>query len=123
MLIDANETRAMHSTAAARPARRPWLPLLSAIMELAEGKGQLLRHAERPWASVTFSGSRHSVAISFAGSEAITAGESFIAMLPDHEFTIPRHLVADAAIVSVDHAMAPEQSLTVECELLLLEDS
>ena len=36
-----------------RAARRtPWLPLLSELMTLAEGRAELLRHAERAWASV-----------------------------------------------------------------------
>ncbi len=49
-------------------------------------------------------------------------GEQFIAALPEHEFTLPRQLVADAAVVSVEHATLPEPRLTVELELLLLDD-
>lgn len=122
MLIDVTGERTMRSKFSGRPARRPWLPLLSAVMDLAENQAGLLRHAERAWTSVTFTGSRHTLALSFAGPEGIAAGERFIAALPDHEFEIPRHLVADAAIVSVEHATVPKQKLTVECELLLLED-
>ncbi len=103
--------------------RKPWLQLLSAVLELADGKAELLRHAERPWASVTFSGTRHTIALSFAGVEAIAAGEAFIERLPDHEFAISRQLVADATVVSVDHETRPEPKLAVEVELLLLEDS
>jgi hypothetical protein len=123
MLIDLTGERTMRSKLAGRTARRPWLPLLAAVMELAEGKARLLRHAERDWASVTFSGTRHTLALSFAGAEAVAAGERFIAALPDHEFAIPRYLVADAAIVSADHELLPDPRLTVECELLLLEDA
>ena len=43
--------------------------------------------------------------------------------LPDHEFTIPRQLVADAAVVAVEHTTLPEQRLEVTAELLLLEDA
>ena len=101
---------------------RPWMALLSALLRLAGGKAELVRHAERPWASITFSGSRHSVVLSFSGAEAVAAGEEFIAALPEHEFAIPRQLVADAAIAAVEHALLPEPRLTVEAELLLLED-
>lgn len=109
---------------ALRPARRtaPWLPLLSAVLNLAGGRGELLRHAEQSWASVTFSGTRHTVALAFTGAEAIAAGEAFIDALPEHEFTVPRHLVADAAVVAVDHTTLPKPRLEVTVELLLLED-
>ncbi|NOU03259.1 MAG: hypothetical protein HOO94_06390 [Novosphingobium sp.] len=110
-------------SAARRLARRtPWMPLLSALLELAQGRGELLRHSERAWASVTFTGTRHSVALAFTGAEAVAAGELFIDALPDHEFAIPRQLVADAAVVRVDHTALPEPRLEVEVELLLLDE-
>jgi hypothetical protein len=102
--------------------RRPWRPLLAAVAELAGGKAELLRHVERPWASVTFSGTRHTISLSFTGSAAVAAGERFIAALPEHEFAIPRQLVADAAVVAATHEMLPEPKLTVEMEMLLLEE-
>lgn len=110
-------------SAARRAARRtPWLPLLSTLMALAGGKAELLRHAERTWASATFSGTRHSVTLAFTGSEAVTAGEAFIDALPDHEFALPHQLVADAAVACVEHTALPEPRLEVTAELLLLED-
>ena len=110
--------------AAQRRAARgtPWMPLLSALIELGGGKGELLRHAERNWASVTFSGTRHSVVLAFTGAEAVAAGEAYIEALPDHEFAIPRQLVADAAVVEVEHTARPEPRLEVTAELLLLEE-
>lgn len=103
--------------------RAPWLPLLAAVMKLGGGRAELVRHAERAWASVTFSGTRHTIELAFTGAEAVAAGEALIAALPDHEFAIPGQLVADAAIVAADHALLPEPSLTVTAELLLLDES
>ena len=103
--------------------RRPWRALIAAVTRLAQGKAELLRHVERPWASVTFAGTRHTIVLAFTGEESVAAGESFIATLPEHEFAIPRQLVADAAVVSVEHAALPQPKLTVEVEMLLLEDS
>ena len=97
--------------------------LRTAIAELSEGKGQILRHSERPWASVTFEGERHSMELRFLGIEAVQAGEILIAALADHEFSIPGHLVADATVTAVDHIIAPEPCLTVACEVLLLKDA
>ena len=98
----------------------PWPQLLSAVMRLAAGRAELLRHAEHSWASATFAGTRHTIAITFTGTDAMAAAESFIEALPDHEFTIPGQLVADAAIVSIEHDL---ERLIVEAELLLLEDT
>ena len=108
---------------ATRGARRhPWMQLLSALMTLAGGRAELIHHSEQPWASVTFSGSRHTIALAFSGNEAVAAGEAFIDALPDHEFTIPRQLVADAAVITLEHSMLPKPRLHLEVEVLLLED-
>ena len=107
----------------ARATRRtPAIRLREQLLALAEGRAVLLTHEETPWASVTFAGTRHRLELAFEGAEAIEAGESFIAFLPEHEFAIPRQLVADAAVVSVDHHLAPEVRMTVRCELLLLDE-
>ena len=127
MRFDYRTNRTMLQIARRQPSaphvRRPWLQLLTAVMDLAGGQAELLRHAETPWASVTFCGSRHAMALAFSGIEAIAAGEAFIAALPEHEFTVARQIVADAAVVSVEHVLVPEPKLMVEIELLLLEDS
>lgn len=94
----------------------------NALLELAEGQGELLRHAERPWASVTFSRSRHTVVLRFTGEEAVAAGERYIAALAEHEFTLTRQIVADAAVVAVAQDTLPRPHMTVEAELLLLDD-
>lgn len=101
---------------------RPWRALLSAVLRLGDGHAELLRHVERPWASVTFTGTRHTIALAFTGAEAVAASEAFVAALPEHEFAIPRQLVADAAVVSMEHETLPEPKLTLEVELLLVED-
>ena len=107
----------------ARRARRdPANRLLGALHELSGGHDVVLRHEERAWASITFSGARHTLTLRFVGDAAVEAGERLIAMLPDHEFSIPRILVADAAIVAVRHTLLPQRSLEIECEVLLLDE-
>jgi hypothetical protein len=123
MRIDPDGERAMVRQARRRGHRRPWRPLLSALLALAGGEGELLRHDEHPWASITFSGSHHTITLRFAGLRAIAASENLIAALPEHEFTLPRHVVIDAAVVSAAHETLPEPRLTVTVELLLLEDA
>ena len=105
-----------------RPVRRTMAErVVEALQAIAEGQASVLRHTEKSWASITFAGTRHRLALEFEGEEAVQAGECFIAYLPEHEFAIPGHLVADAAVVEVDSVLQPPK-LTVTCELLLLEE-
>ena len=101
--------------------RSPAIRLREQLLGLACGHATILNHEEKAWASVTFAGARHRVALAFEGAEAIQAGESFIAFLPEHEFAIPGQLVADAAVTEVDHRLDPPL-MRVTCELLLLEE-
>lgn len=102
--------------------RHPSVLLLDAVMRLAGEHGELISHGERPWASATFHGTRHTITLLFNGKDGAAAAEEFTATLPDHEFTIRGQLVADAAISEVTHVQLPEQRVVVEAELLLLAD-
>ena len=95
--------------------------LREALLDLAGGRAAILGHSETAWASVTFAGARHRIELLFEGTEAVAAGELFIAFLPEHEFALPGQLVADAAVTAVDHRLQP-QRMQVSCELLLLEE-
>jgi hypothetical protein len=95
--------------------------LREALIALAQGKADVLAHSETNWASITFAGARHRLELAFEGADAVDAGELFIAFLPEHEFAIPGQLVADAAVLEVDHRLTPPR-MTVTCELLLLEE-
>jgi hypothetical protein len=79
-------------------------------------------HAERPWASATFSGTRHTFTLCFAGEAGVTAAEDFIATLPEHEFIISGRLVADAGINEVTQTTLPHPLMVVEADILLLDD-
>ena len=112
------------------PHRRPFPPLRStgdrlreALLALADYRGVVVTHTETAWASVTFSGARHTLALLFAGEEAVEAGERLIAALPDHEFALPGQLVADATITEAEHRLLPTPRLAVQCELLLLDEA
>ena len=117
------ETRPPRAKPQRRSRRSPTDRLRDALLMLGDHRGQIVSHRETPWASITFAGSRHVVAILFSGSEAVEAGERFIAALPEHEFSIPGQLVADASVAEVDHRLVPSPRLAVRCELLLLEDA
>ena len=110
------------ASAARKQRNAPANRLLAALHALGGGHGALLRHEERPWASITFSGCNHSVTFRFAGDAGVAAGEAFVATLPEHEFAIPHQLVAEATVTAARHALRPEPSLEVECAVLLLDE-
>lgn len=85
------------------------------------GSGRLMAHRETAWASITFAGTRHTMTWQFRGAAGIADGEALIATLPDHEFRIARHLVADATVVDVAQRIDPEEML-VTAEILLLQE-
>ena len=107
-----------------RPRRTNSDRVREALLMLAEGRASLLTHEEKPWASITFSGTRHEVMLDFDGREAVKVGEDFIAALPAHEFTIPGQLVADATVREVDHRFGgDDERMVVTAVLLLLEEN
>ena len=123
-----SDDRAAQSLARKRPrryhARRTTADRVrEALLKLAEGRADLLSHDEKAWNSITFSGTRHEVMLDFNGEEAVEVGEEFIAQLPDHEFTIPGQLVADATIREVDHRFGSDERMVVTAVLLLLEET
>ncbi len=106
-----------------RPRRTVSDRVREAVLVLTEGRADLLTHEETNWSSITFAGTRHELMLDFNGSEEVAAGEDFIADLPEHEFTIPGQLVADATIKEVDHRFGADERMVVTVVLLLLEDN
>lgn len=112
----------LHFPATLRPRRTLADRVRSSLMALTGGAGTVLSHEEKAWASITFAGTRHEMVLEFCGPDAVAAGEELIERLPDHEFTLPGQLVADATITKVDHRFGAMERLEVTAVLLLLEE-
>ncbi len=123
MLLEPHSFETTSEAATTQPPRRlsAGERLLREICELAGPLADVIGHHEAPWASITFTGARHTVVLRFAGSDAVSDGERFIAALPDHEFGLRNKLVADASVTRVDHEVLPTPLMEVECALLLLD--
>lgn len=123
MLLDLRAFETKAEATAMLPPRRLSVAerLLRELREIAGPLAQVISHRETPWASITFTGTRHTMVLRFAGSDAASDGERFVLMLPDHEFRLRSKLVADASIARVDHELLPAPLMEVECELLLLD--
>ncbi|RIA37640.1 hypothetical protein DFR49_3527 [Hephaestia caeni] len=67
------------------------------------------------WASATFTGAQHRLTLSGAFTPAL---DDWLTALPDREFALPGHLVADLTILAMraspDRIEAELQALTVE---------
>jgi hypothetical protein len=81
---------------------------------------QLLDSAH--WASVTFAGARHRLRVVLEGTSAIGAAADFLAALPELEFTIPGHIVADVALVAEERGDAGDYAV-LELEALTIDES
>lgn len=55
--------------------------------------------ASRPWASITFSGERHRLALCLPGPGAAAAADAFLDGLAERDFALSGHVVADIALV------------------------
>lgn len=85
----------------ARPkaGRRDPGSILRRQMEaLAGGHARVTLKRERPWASITFSGTRLRFAIEWEGPVDPDEIQILAGALPDHEFSIPGHFVADMVV-------------------------
>lgn len=82
-----------------RPPRRdPHLRLIAQLTELAGTDSSVIATSTRPWASATFVGAKHMVALRFHGQDHSHQAARFSSDLPEWEFHISGHIVADACI-------------------------
>lgn len=100
-----------------------WRTVCDAVLGLGRGHAELIAHEETAWASATFRGHRHSITVAFRGEDGVIAGQAMLDALPEHEFSMPRRLVAEARPVWRRMVTAGRRpaSLTAEVDLLVLD--
>ncbi len=81
-----------------QPRRDPHVRVIARLSELAGPDMSVIASSSRPWASATFTGAQHRVITRFAGDHAQDCATRFAEALPEAEFTISGHIVADACI-------------------------
>jgi hypothetical protein len=79
----------------------------------------LLAHHRQEWFSATFVGERHMLALKLMGDDAMQKAEAFAQVIPEHEFTLPRLLVADIAVSAIQTV---DGGVELMVEALLLEE-
>ncbi|MEP7349629.1 MAG: hypothetical protein ABI668_06710 [Sphingorhabdus sp.] len=73
----------------------------------------------RDWYSMTFSGAQIVITAQLQGTDAAALASQFVQMLPEHEFVLPRLIVADIAVVSQQMS---DYGICLEIEALVLDE-
>lgn len=96
--------------------------LREAVLSVGGRFGTVVFHHEKAWSSTIFSGARHTLRIEYNGPAEVECGEKLIEDLPEHDFSIPGQLVADAGVEHVEHRLKGNPRMVVTATLLLLEE-
>ena len=78
--------------------RDPGAMIVSQLEALSGARATVTLNRERPWASITFAGTRYSLAIVSADGAEPETMQALAQALPNHEFAIPGHFLADILI-------------------------
>ncbi|MET0238724.1 MAG: hypothetical protein ABW184_02400 [Sphingobium sp.] len=102
-----------------RPMRRDCHGrLVSALLDRAGPGWETRECALTAWASATFLGARHVVTLRLEGEDAEDRAQRVVGCLPEAEFAIPGHIVADVAI---DTVRMTDGGATVALSILTIE--
>ena len=106
-----------------RTPRDPQARLVSQLLALTGEGSRLVEIETEPWASVTFVGARHHIAIEMDEWDVGLESEYFAELLPDIEFRIAGHLVADAVVDSRESKLMGDRLKTLlRITVLTIED-
>jgi len=78
------------------------------------GSAHIIRDSCTPWASATFTGSRHIWHLQMEGEPVSDATRHCTATLPDAEFNLPGSILADLSATWADTGALTIEALTVE---------
>lgn len=88
--------------------------VIAQIRELAGGDIIVEMIRERPWASITFTGTRHKIGIRCESANSHLILSRLRKKLPTHEFVLHANFVADCAVLSETPAHNVSQRLLTE---------
>lgn len=99
----------------------PATALIRAVLSLARGDAELEEHRGTSWASATFTGMRHVIRLRFEGEQAVETALWLARIVPEHEFAISGHLVADCAVTGTHRRDEGTPAMTLIIEALTVE--
>jgi hypothetical protein len=104
-----------------RPQRRDCQGQLLAALDTLAGSDDAIADASmRPWCSATFLGAQHRILLRLSGDHAAQQAERLRAQLPDTDFKLRGHIVAD---IMVDEIREEADGIVlVSLSVLTIED-
>ncbi len=105
-----------------RPPRRdPHTRVITQLLDLAGKDSSVIATSSRPWASATFVGARHAIVLRLTGPDHEARAAALAERLPEAEFSIGGHIVADACVDRLQ--LAEEDAGTMmHLSVLTIED-
>ena len=107
------------------PRRDPHTRVIAQLLELAGPESSVIATSCRPWASATFTGARHRIIVRFAGCNQREKASRFAQALPEAEFSISGHIVADACVDTTEEntsSAGHDQETHLQLSILTIED-
>lgn len=96
-------------------------PLINALRTLIPAANIRILH-ERPWHSLTFSGTQICLSVQWQDGTWHGNVEALSQLLTEHEFELPRQIVADIAVTSaVTEAVMAQGTKCLSIDVLLLD--
>jgi hypothetical protein len=93
--------------------RDPGSLLAGQLKTLVGDRAAVSLQRERTWASITFTGTRHCLAVDWADTADLTEIRKFAATLPDHEFIIPGYFIADILVTKQSKTQLLVEALSI----------
>jgi hypothetical protein len=85
--------------------------LIEALLKLGGPDSEATDASLRSWCSATFIGAQHELTLVLRGADALSRAMTLADALPEAEFRIPGHVVADLAVDELMHDKDGEASL------------
>ena len=105
MPVDATHLRARQ--------RDPGSSIAEQIQALAGGRVRVILERERPWASITFTGTRHSFVIERTDATAPDDMDNLARALPEHEFAMRAYFLADILVTNQSESRLLVEALSI----------
>ena len=87
--------------------------LAGQIEALAGNRAIVTLDRERPWASITFAGTRHSLVVNWTSAADISVANNLAKILPEQEFAIPGYFIADLLVTEQTQTHLRVEALSI----------
>jgi hypothetical protein len=94
--------------------------LAAALLALAGARAGIDDAGFRPWCSATFLGAQHRMTLRIGGVHALEHADRLASILPEAEFPIPGHIVADLTVDAI--RLQEDGTVLVDLAVLTIED-